>query len=57
MKVISKVSVIIRNKKGKIARLLYLVPKVTRNMKGKLKNCASYIVYGQIWLNLPREDC
>jgi hypothetical protein len=27
-----------------------------KNIKKSLKNCISYSVYSQIWLNLPKDD-
>jgi hypothetical protein len=34
-------------------RLLY---QISINKKGRLKNCASYLVYDQIWLNTPMDE-
>lgn len=29
---------------------------VAENMEGLLKICTSYVIYNQIWLNLPRDE-
>jgi hypothetical protein len=31
--------------------------EVARSIEGLLKIFASHLVYSQIWLNLPRDDC
>jgi len=30
---------------------------VAKNIEGWLKICTLFLVYSQIWLNLPRDDC
>jgi len=30
---------------------------VAKNMEGWLKICTLFLIYNQIWLNLPRDNC
>ncbi len=47
-----------REKIVKIARFSCLVLQcVDESVEGQLKFCTSFLVYSQIWLNLPMDDC
>jgi hypothetical protein len=41
----------------KITRFLHFFQCVAINIKAWLKICISYLIYSQIWLYGPRDDC
>jgi hypothetical protein len=41
----------------KIDGFLCLVSVSNQNYNNMKKNCTSYLIYRQIWLNLPVDDC
>ncbi len=47
-----------KKKMVKVSSFLYLVfPCVAQNVERWLNILISYMVYSQIWLNLPKDDC
>ncbi len=48
----------VRKEEEKIERFLDLVVHfVAKNIERWLQSCTLFLVYSQIWLNLPRDDC